>query len=167
MISAKCAVPAAALAVAALLGGAAAAAPTTGSCSPTEMKFIASDPTFFETKSTEFVNLPQAAINFTQGGNRSSCVIVSVSAASFAAARTPGTPTPMTVRVMLDDETPGLPGQVDFSDGGDGGNQVRSFDFIFTEVAPGKHTMHVQFKADPGAVATDFNRHNIIVQFAP
>lgn len=150
-----------------LAASATSAAPTIGSCSPTMVKFIASDPTFFQTTSTTFVNLPQSAVNFTQGGTGPSCVIVSVSAVPDAVASSPPTPAPMTVRVMLDGTTAALPNEVDFSDGADTGNQVRSFDFIFPSVAPGAHNVRVQFKASPDAGFTDMNRHNVIVQFAP
>ena len=54
----------------------ASAAPTTGACSPTKVKFLASDVTFFTTDSTTFVNVAQGAVKFVQGGTGPSCVIV-------------------------------------------------------------------------------------------
>jgi hypothetical protein len=68
---------------------------------------------------------------------------------------------------MLDGTTPGLPSQVDFSDGNDGGNQVRSFDFIFPSVAPGPHQIRVQIKTNSDSLSADLNRHNIVVNYAP
>jgi len=150
-----------------LAAGTALAAPTTGSCSPTKVKFIASDATFFQVTSTSFVNVPQGVVNFTQGGTSPSCVIVGVSADPTGVASSPPTPAPLTVRVMLDGTTAALPNEVDFSDGADTGNQVRSFDFIFPSVAPGDHSIRVQFKASPASGFADLNRHNVIVNYAP
>ena len=145
----------------------AAAAATIGTCSPTRVKFLASDVAFFTTSSTTFVNVGQGAVNFTQGGTQPSCVIVSLSANSFAVGHSPSTPAPLTVRIMMDGTTPALPNEVDFSDGNDTGNQVRSFDFIFPSVAPGEHTIRVQIKTTSDSLSADLNRHNIVVQFAP
>ena len=155
------------LLVASLAADGASAAPVTGSCSPTRIKFLASDATFFTTTSTSFGNVAQGTVNFTQGGAAPSCVIVSLSANSFAVGNSPSTPAPLSVRLMLDGTTPALPNEVDFSDGNDSGNQARAFDFIFPSVEPGPHTIRVQIKTTSDALLADLNRHNIIVQFAP
>src|SRR5689334_23772179 len=134
------AVAGAILAAASLAAVSASATPATGTCSPTKVKFIASDPTFFEVNSTTFVNVPQGVVNFTQGGAAPSCVIVSLSAQPSASGG--GI---LTVRAVLDGAA-GLPNEANFSDGNDSANQVRSFDFIFPSVAPGAHSVRIQFK---------------------
>ena len=154
------------LLVAALGAASTAAAPTTGTCSPTRVKYLASDQTLFRTESTTYVKLPQGSVTFTQGGTTASCVIVTLSAQPNAVSIDGQEPAPMRVRVLLDN-IPGLPSFVAFSDGSDAANQVRSFDFIFPGVAPGKHTVRLQFKAALNASFTDMNRHNLIVHFAP
>jgi hypothetical protein len=158
---------AAGLLAAAFVSGPAFAAATIGTCSPSRVKFLASDVAFFTTSSTTFVNVAQGAVKFTQGGTQPSCVIVSLSANSFAVGNSPATPAPLTVRIMMDGTTPALPNEVDFSDGNDGGNQARAFDFIFPSVAPGEHTIRVQIKTNSDSLSADLNRHNIVVQFAP
>ena len=143
------------------------AAPVTGSCSPTKVKFIASS-LFDPTTSLTFMNLPESVVNFTQGGTSPSCVIVSFSADPISAPQIPGNPAPLTVRAVLDGVTLALPNEVDLSDGGDDGNQARSFDFIFPSVAPGPHSVRIQFKTvSAGLSGTTVNRHNVIVNFAP
>ena len=137
------------------------AAPVTGSCAPTKIRFVASDD-IFQIDSTNFANAREGTVKFTQGGTRASCVIVSVSAQPVAFGS--GV---LTVRVMLDNTQLGLPAEVSFSDGNDVTNQVRSFDFIFPDVAPGAHTVRLQAKTSDPAQFTDLNRHNIIVQYAP
>jgi hypothetical protein len=153
--------------IATLLAGPALASPTTGSCSPTKVRLLASDGVGGLAMSTTFVNLPEGKVSFVQGGTGASCVIVSLSANSFATGPNPSTPAPLTVRVMLDDTTPALPNQVDFSDGADMANVARSFDFIFPSVAPGTHSLRVQYKTTADAQFINLMPHNIVVQFAP
>lgn len=168
MTTAFRAIPAGATLLAvALASGSAFAAATGGTCSPTKVKFLASDAAQFTTTSTNFANVGQGGFAFTQGGTTASCVLVSLSAGSFATGTSPSTPAPLTVRVMLDGTTPALPNEVNFSDGADTGNQARSFDFIFPSVAPGAHTIRVQIKTNADALLVDLNRHNIVVQYAP
>ena len=150
-----------------LAAGSASATPTIGSCSPTKVNFVASDVAFFTTTSTTFVNVPQGSVNFTQGGTGPSCVIVSLSANSFAVGKSPSTPSPLIVRITLDATSVALPSEVDFSDGNDTGNQARAFDFIFPSVAPGAHTIRVQIRTTSDVLSADLNRHNIVVQSAP
>lgn len=158
---------AAGLAVGGLTIQAACANPVSGNCSPTKVKFIASD-SFAPTTSLTFMNLTESVVNFTQGGTSPSCVIVSVSADPISAPQVPGNPAPLTVRAVIDRVLVALPNEVDFSDGGDSGNQVRSFDFIFPEIAPGAHSVRIQFKTvSAGLPGTTMNRHNVIVNFAP
>ena len=138
---------------------------STGSCSPTKVRYIASDG-FGQVTSTTFVNVPESTVNIIQGGANPSCVIVSVSATPIGVTASPPTPAPFTLRVMMDGTTPALPNEVDISDGADTGNQIRSFDFIFPSVAPGIHSIRLQVKVSPASSFNDFNRHTVIVQYA-
>jgi hypothetical protein len=143
-------------------GNNAIAAAITGSCSPTKVKFIASEG-IFQIDSTSFQTAPESTLAFVQGGAQPSCVIVSVSAQPIASGGSA-----LTIRLTLDGNAQiALPNTVVLSDGGDGGNQTRSFDFIFPSVEPGRHTLRLQAKTSDALEFTDLNRHNIIIQFAP
>jgi hypothetical protein len=132
---------------------------TVASCSPTRVKYMASEALRFRTTSQSFVNLPQARVAFRQGGKNPSCVLVRFSAAPDANRN-------MAFLALLDGSETALPSQGQISGGYDKGPNVRRFTFIFPSVAPGPHTVQMQYNmTSPGGFA-DMNAHNTIVQFS-
>ena len=133
--------------------------PTVGACSPTRIKFMASDASSFTTTSTSYVDLPQARIAFRQGGASPSCVLVRFSAAPFANRN-------MGFRALLDGVA-GIPFEGQISDGADMGANARRFTFIFPDVAPGDHLVQIQHQMTSQGGVVHMNAHNTIVSFRP
>jgi hypothetical protein len=149
------------LAVALMASPAAALDPATlGSCSPTKIKFVASDELRFRTTSQSYVDLPQASISFTQGGRKASCVLVRFSANANGNRN-------MGFRAMLDGTQAALPYEGQISDGADKGPNARRFTFIFASVTPGVHNVKIQYQMTSQGGFADMNAHNTIVSFAP
>jgi hypothetical protein len=113
------------------------------------------------TSSTTFVNVFQAKIVFPQGGAGASCVIVHFSARAFAF----GTRT-MNVRAVLDGSTIALPGEMAFATNDGANGFSRAVQFIFPSVAPGSHSVQIQFRSLSGE-SVAMGRHSTIVQYAP
>ena len=133
---------------------------TVASCSPTRIKYMASEALRFRTTSQSFVNLPQARVAFRQGGKNPSCVLVRFSAVPDANRN-------MAFLALLDDSETALPSQGQISGGEDLGPNVRRFTFIFPSVSPGSHTVQIQYNMTSAGGFADMNAHNTIVQFAP
>jgi len=128
-------------------------------CSPTRIKFAASDALRFRTTSTSYVDLPQARVTFNQGGTNPSCVLVRFSAA-------PNANRNMGFRALLDGNA-GIPFEGQISDGVDMGPNARRFTFIFPNVAPGVHVVQIQHQMTSQGGMVDMNAHNTIVSFRP
>lgn len=151
---------AAATLIAALLPVAVQADAVNGACTPTSMKFAASDALPFASASDNYADLPQAKIAFRQGGLQASCVMVRFSSAAN------GHGGNILVRALLDDTETGLPFEMVVSDFRDIGPAARRFTFIFPSVAPGRHTITIQHRVINTPMA-ETNAHNTIVWFAP
>lgn len=146
----------------AIIPGTASGGNTTGTCAPTETKFI-NDPDIRPTTSTSFVGLPGAVINFTQGGTSASCVIV-----QFSAAVITSTNAQLSIRATIDGVASSLPDSTPLTI--DSANfETRSAIFIFPSVAPGAHIVRIQFATSvvQGGSAVEISRSNLIVQYAP
>jgi hypothetical protein len=105
------------------------------------------------------VNIPEATISFVQGGTSASCVIVRFSAGICA----PGGG--VYVRAFLDQTTAALPIDINYASN-DACFQAHAFEFIFPSVAPGVHTVRMQYRSLSGTIVY-VARHNTVVQFAP
>lgn len=150
------AVPAAGVAEAASGGQAAASAVddastrtvTGGSCTNiSNVKFKTDDNPSSSTNSSAFSDISSGNVTFTQGGDSAGCVIVTYSAESFAPYGRL-----LRIRARLDGSKVAEPGAVQFSgdddENEDGGwARSRSFTFIFPSVAPGEHTLNMQFRS--------------------
>ena len=130
----------------------------TGACTPTKVRYISAS-AGGTTHSTTPVNFLANNVNFVQGGASASCVIV-----RFSAHAEGNSGNTVVVRAVMDGATLGLQPDMLFSDGGDLVTQARSFDFIFPNVAPGNHSIRVQFRS-PSGNDVSIGQHNIIVQY--
>ncbi len=138
------------------------AAPTVVSCSPTKVKAALS---ILDSSTTvqSFVNMPEAAVNFVQGGKKPSCVIVRFSAEVAAAQNTA-----MFVRAVLDNATVAIPSPQQFTvnQGPIFAFAAHSYDFVFPSVTPGTHIVRMQYGSSNGEDVRMQNRATI-VHFAP
>jgi len=135
------------------------AAATSVNCNPapTKLRAIVGDDVITFTSSTTHVNLAQTRINFTQGGTGPSCVIVRFSAEAGAG------PGPwLELRAVLDGVTVALPPAVRFGIN-EGSEVARSYDFIFPSVAPGMHTLQMQFRSSNGTSVFISDRTTIVL----
>lgn len=139
------------------------AAAVQGTCQPTRVKYSASpmDSGDKVTTSKTFVNVPEASVNIVQGGTHASCIIVQFSA--YAAA---GLSNKMNVRALLDSTTIAQPGEMLFATNDAGAGQVRTVNFIFPLIAPGSHTIRMQWRSLTGAGVV-MGRHSTIVHYVP
>ena len=136
------------------------ALPVGGNCSPLKGKFIAS--TFGAgTTSTAFANIPQSSLTFVLGGASASCVIVRFSAVASAAA-----PNAIMIRAFLDNTTAALPAEAAFVSTVNSGISGHTFEYILPGVAPGNHTVRMQFRSANGGTVFVL-AHNTVVQHAP
>lgn len=127
------------------------AAPTVINCAPAKLKIMASA-LESTTSSTNFVNLPEAAVNFTQAGPGPSCVVVRFSAMALTSNNS------VNVRAILENNTTALPSDVGFA------TDDLSFEFVFPSVAPGNHAVRLQYKSFSGQAVT-IKRRNTVVQY--
>jgi len=136
------------------------AAQVTFTCSPTKVKGTVSDLTNTSTVSGTFVHIAEAVVPFLQGGVSASCVIVRFSAETYSH-------NIAIVRAYLDKTTAALPNEVIYT--GTDANflvRARSYEFVFPSVAPGNHTVRMQFRSGDGEIVT-VSRYNTTVHFAP
>src|SRR5690349_7692512 len=138
-----------------------ATSPTTGTCKPEQVKFIAST-VEHTTTSFSFVNIPETQIVFTQGGATASCVLVRFSANTYGANNIDV----VNVRAVLDNTTSALPGSISVRSESDIVGFPRSFEFIFPKVTPGSHVLRMQFSSDKGNLVHVKN-HNTVIQYTP
>jgi hypothetical protein len=132
-------------------------------CSPTKVIIKTSALDNSTTTSQTFVNIPETAIIFTQGGTSPSCVIVRFSAETFAAGNNA-----VNIRAYLGANVTVLPDEARYS-GGDSVVGTHLFEFVFPSVAPGRHILQMQFRSSPGATdpSVFVHVHNTVVQYAP
>ena len=120
------------------------AAATSGDCKVKKVAFVTDDATGASTTSTTYVNVPNAAVSFSQGGRTTGCIVVNFSAWAFA----PGTAL-MMVRAQLDgvDMAPGGDQQFTATDG----TFAVAHAFSWTaNAAVGNHTVQIQFRSFDG-----------------
>ena len=125
----------AALVLAVLVPAAASAFTTTGSCSPTRVRYAVSDSFDLPAESPEFKNLRQAAVTFTQGGTAPSCVLVRFSSGATSIGNS------LQVRAVIDDTIIALPPQRLFVQANEGAQQT--VEFVFPSIAPGTHILRI------------------------
>ena len=116
------------------------------------------------TTSGSFVNVPNTAISFTQGGAGAGCVIATFTAESWAAASRL-----LLVRAKLDGSIVAQPGVIQFSGDDDENNNGRwarshSTMFFFPAVAPGAHTMVIQYASANGGARVFIYKHTTAIQ---
>jgi hypothetical protein len=127
-----------------------------GACNPTKIAYKTSNVSANMT-SNVFAVVPQTPVAFTQGGVNPSCVIVRYSAMAAASY-----PKWIPLRVLLDGSVVAEPGEIQY-EGYTEISLARSFDFIFPSVAPGAHTVRVEWRSFNGGIIFMHDR-TIIVQ---
>jgi len=112
----------------------------TGKCNTTKVDFAAADGAV-PTASSTFVDVPDMSVTFKiPAETPRSCVRVEFSAFAYA----PGTEL-MFLRAFLDGTTVGLPGEVQFESNAGTYATARAFNFLFTNVKAGTHTITMQY----------------------
>jgi hypothetical protein len=113
----------------------------TGKCNTNKVNFAVTDNAPFSTTSTTFVDMPEMSVTFTiPVGTPRSCVRVEFSAYTYA----PGTEL-MDIRTVLDGTTVGAPGEIQFEGSSATWATSRAFNFLFTDVKAGTHTIKMQW----------------------
>lgn len=138
-----------------------AEATTTVTCEPSKVKAVAqTSNTNRITSSNTFVDVPATSVTINQGGNSNSCVIVDFSGLVATAMANA-----FFLRALLDDVA-GEPdyGQITVNTTQ---NQSRSISFIFPNVAPGTHTVKLQFRSSTNGQNVYINRGTMIIRYAP
>jgi len=129
-----------------------------GTCSPTKIKYL-TDNDFRDTDSAKFVNIPQTGFNFTQGGASAGCVIV-----HFTAEVGTVTYKSVDIRPLLDGAVKSQPPLADFTRVDDSLQSARGFIFIFPSVAPGTHSITMQFRMRDAGGTAYIQRRTLMVQ---
>lgn len=139
--------------------------PVVGSCKPTNIRFIATNSTDLQTRSPDFVNIPQASVQFNQ--HTDGCVIVHF--AGVVLARTfSDEPQRIIIRAILEDtNTAAVPRNVQLSgdddEEGDGRwARAHSMFFVFPNVPAGSHRMLLQWKSPEGGFVF-MHQHTVLV----
>lgn len=118
-----------------------AAPEAVGQCAPGRVKFKTLNDTV-TTSSANFSNVAGSGVVFTSAGPGSSCVVVRFSAMAFAP-----TNRVMIMQALLNGSTLGTPGPIQFATGDGTYAMVRSFEWVFPNVPPGKHTVLIQYRS--------------------
>jgi hypothetical protein len=127
----------------------AATAASSGTCGNlATVDFKTDDSLNASTTSTNFVDVPNAKISFTQGSP--GCVIVTFSAESWA----PSSRLTL-IRARLDSSTTAQPGSVQFSGDDDENNngkwaRAHGFTLVFPSVSSGSHNVQIQYESWTG-----------------
>jgi hypothetical protein len=132
-----------------------------GTCQPAKVKFSASDRDQNITTSTTFINLPEAAITFTQGGTKASCVIV-----YFTGMVAVGANGQLFVRAIMDGSDVGLPELFQIIALSNNFSHTHTASFIFPSIAPGSHQVRIQYSSGNGQQVI-IGRHNTVANYAP
>jgi hypothetical protein len=131
----------------------------TGQCRPNQISYSASDDPEFVVLSTDYRNLPETTVTFTQGGTSSSCVIAVFSAEGFSPI---GVLT--LIRAVMDGVTLGLPNEVKFMGDNDTQYNTHTMTFIFPQVTPGSHTLRIQYRrAEASEDEPEIGVRNVLV----
>lgn len=150
----RCAAIAAALFIGAPADGNAAA--TTFNCSPSKASIVMAPGGIVNDTATAFVAVPGGTTIFTQGGTAKSCVIVVFS----AGVATNGL---LAIRAVLDAAVMANPSIATFI-AQNNTEEARSRTFIFKNVAPGPHSIAIQYQT---TAATILGSTHLIVHYAP
>ncbi len=129
-----------------------------GGCKAAKVDFAAND-VGTSTTSTSFVDLPGASVTFSIGGAATSCVVADYSGQAFAPS-----PRLLFIQALLDGASLGAPSPVQLVGGSaDTFSDSYSMQFVWPSVAPGVHTVKIQFRSfEGGSVAV--NRGTLVVQ---
>ncbi|MGQ0484159.1 MAG: hypothetical protein ACT4SY_02225 [Hyphomicrobiales bacterium] len=136
-----------------------------GACTDlTKANFISDDSINKSTSSNNFVNVPNAGVSFNQGGTGNGCVIVTFTAEAFARVSRL-----LQIRARLENGAIAAPGVVQLSGDDDedrDGDWARAhaFTFIFPSVAPGAHTVRMQFRSVFFFEPVTIHKHTVVVQ---
>ena len=139
-----------------LMGAAVADAATTGACSPTKTNYLATDSPGAVGSTTVFSDIAEGTLTFTQGGTSRSCVIVQFFADTQVQNNT------IYVRPLLDGNV-GTPQEARYLSVLNFEGGARSMAFVYASVAPGKHTIRIQFRTDSTANNIAIYAHSILV----
>jgi hypothetical protein len=128
-----------------------------GDCQTTAQKFVVSARAVNSKSNGVFLNLPEG-VSFLQ--TKAGCVTVAFSGDVSAPAGTA-----LQIRAMLDNSPSGQPADV-FLVGMSGANNhaAHGMNFVFTGVAPGRHTLRMQL-ASTGANPVSLYTRSIIVSY--
>ncbi len=139
--------------------------PVVGACEPTRIRYIATNSTDQQTKSTEYVHVPQGSVQFEQHAD--GCVIVHF--AGVVLARTFfDEPQRIVIRAILEDTNMvAVPRNVQLSgdddEEGDGRwARAHSMFFVFPNVPAGTHRMTLQWKSPEGGLVF-MHQHTVLV----
>lgn len=128
---------------------------TTGTCAATKKTSFATNDINASTALTTFSDIPGMVVSFVIPGVAFTCFTVDYSAQAFAPGGSAGL---MMVRAVLDGVVVGTPGEYQFVGGISAANDVYSDSYsnqwVFTNVAPGFHTVRIQFRSFFGGVNT-------------
>ena len=114
-------------------------------CGPTELRILSVASVRNDKTSNTFGNLPQAAITFTQGGSKATCVVVQFSAVGQSGVDR------LEIRAVLDGTVIATPPTVECASATS--PAAYSYSFVFASVTPGKHTVQMQYASlDNGTV---------------
>jgi len=117
---------------------------------------IAQNSTGQNTTSSTFVDVTGSEVSFNIGGNNNTCVLVDFSGQVFA----PGTTNNlMFVKAVLDNSITSVDGQIQLVAESNTRSDAHAYNFLFTEVPPGAHTVKMQYEASGGGQVSinDFN----------
>jgi hypothetical protein len=110
-----------------------------------------------QTDSTDFINIPHAALDVTVGGSAPTCVIVSFSAQTKTASKEN-----MDVRAKITGVGIGEPEDVTFGSG-TGELEARATQFVFANVPPGDHTVHIQYRSAKAGTVVKLCEPTVVV----
>jgi hypothetical protein len=143
----------------ALFPASVAAAPVAkGTCQPTAVGYIVSR-TSVTTTSTTLVPVAETRVNFTQGGSKASCVIVSFSAGADNA----GSETSY-VSAILDNKTECNPADDFFvsNNAAAPGLRKNAMSYVCPSVAPGPHFAAMYYRSAGGQSVTLYFRTTLV-----
>ncbi len=137
----------------------------TGHCAVGKVSFAASNIEGYGLTSSSYVDVPDMAVTFSVPGTAQSCAI-----ATFSAVTSTDADQLMMVRALMDRSTLATPSDVlldgDSDEDGDGlWARAHSFTFVFTRVAPGKHTIRMRWRSFSGGGVV-LGRRTLVVQHA-
>lgn len=93
------------------------------------------------TTSTAFADVDGSTVSFNIGGNGNTCLLVDFSAQVFA----PGAGHLMNVHAIRDDNIQSVDGRIQLVAESGAFSDAHAYNFLFTDVPPGAHTVKMQF----------------------